>query len=235
MSRTFVAFDIETAKEVPGNTFNWKRHRPLGITCIASQSSLDESARVWFSTDANGAPAAQMSRDDVASFIRHLSFALEKGAVPLSWNGLAFDFDILAEESGLPDECRRLARQHVDMMFQVVCERGFPVSLQSAAIGLGIQGKLDGVSGLEAPGLWKQGEYDTVMQYVAQDVRVTLEVALVSEQRRAFAWRTQKGSISKMPLPHGWLTVDDAADLPLPDTSWMTSPPSRDSYLSWLG
>ena len=36
MGRNYLAFDIETAKDVPGPDFNWKRHRPLGITCIAS-------------------------------------------------------------------------------------------------------------------------------------------------------------------------------------------------------
>ncbi len=32
MARRFVAFDIETAKDVPGEDFNWRPHRPLGIS-----------------------------------------------------------------------------------------------------------------------------------------------------------------------------------------------------------
>ena len=36
MKRKYVAFDIETAKDVPGEDFNWKPHRPLGICCAAA-------------------------------------------------------------------------------------------------------------------------------------------------------------------------------------------------------
>jgi hypothetical protein len=31
MPRKYLAFDIETAKDVPEADFNWKPHRPLGI------------------------------------------------------------------------------------------------------------------------------------------------------------------------------------------------------------
>jgi hypothetical protein len=234
MSREFIAFDIETAKEIPGDDFNWKPHRPLGITCIASQSTRDDAPEIWYSKDASGSPAPRMTQPDVAKFVRHLSSEMTDGFVPLSWNGLAFDIDILAEESTLVDECRTLARNHVDMMFHVVCEKGFPVALKNAASGLGVQGKLDGVEGIDAPALWAGGQHDVVLDYVAQDVRATLSIALESERRRSFAWTTRKGTISKMPLSRGWLTVDEAARLPLPDTSWMSSPPSRRDFMSWL-
>jgi hypothetical protein len=234
MGRKYLAFDIETAKEVPGVDFNWKPHRPLGVTCIASQAMGEETPRIWMSkTDSEG-PAPQMTRTDVAAFVRHMSDNVADGFVPLSWNGLAFDFDILAEESGLIDECRTLARNHVDMMFHVVCEKGFPVSLKNAASGLGVKGKLDGVEGITAPALWSSGQYDLVTKYVAQDVIATLEVALKSESQKSFAWTTRRGTVSTMPLSKGWLSVDAANRLPLPDTSWMSAPLSRDDYLSWL-
>lgn len=229
-----IAFDIETAKEVPGVDFNWKPYRPLGITCIASQSTGEEAPRIWFSQTASGTPAPQMTKQDVASFVRYLSHAMTDGFIPISWNGLAFDLDIIAEESTLVDECKTLARNHIDMMFHVVCEKGFPVALKNAASGLGVEGKLKGVEGMKAPGLWASGQYDVVTDYVAQDVRVTLSIALESERRRSFAWTTRKGTISRMRLSRGWLTVDAAARLPLPDTSWMSDPPSRRDFMAWL-
>jgi len=154
MSRRLLAFDIETAKDVPGEDFNWKPHRPLGITCIASLSNKtpSEVPRIWYSRESNGIPAPKMTQADVASFIEFLSEAMADGVVPISWNGLAFDFDILAEESSLVNECKRLARNHIDMMFHVVCEKGFPVALKNAASGLGVQGKLSGIEGFDAPG-----------------------------------------------------------------------------------
>lgn len=230
----FLAFDIETAKEVPGDDFNWKPHRPLGISCLASMSSDDAEPRVWYSRLPDGTPAPQMSREDVAAFIDDLLQARNAGYTPLTWNGLGFDLDVLAEESGCHAACVDLARGHIDMMFHVVCEKGFPVALANAAAGLKVAGKTAGVTGLDAPGLWKRGEYDRVMQYVAQDVRVTLAVAAESLRSKALAWRTRRGTISRMPLAAGWLTVNDALRLPEPDTSWMTNPLGRDSFTAWM-
>ena len=234
MGRKYLAFDIETAKDIPGVDFNWKPHRPLGITCIASQSTECDEPRIWLTHTDSGTPALQMAQADVAAFVRFLSNAAADGFVPLSWNGLAFDFDIVAEESGRVEECRTLARNHVDMMFHVVCVKGFRVAVNKAASGLGVEGKLAGVEGIDAPRLWASGQYDVVTDYVAQDVRTTLAVALKSESQRSFAWMTQRGTISSMPLPRGWLTVELAARLPLPDTSWMSDPPSRCDFMSWL-
>lgn len=235
MPGKFVAFDIETAKIVPGEDFHWQPHRPLGIACIASLSSDEAEPRIWLTRDAAGQPAGQMSAADVAAFVEFLSDAVGRGGMPLSWNGLAFDFDILAEESQRLDDCRALALGHVDMMFQVVCEKGFPVSLQSAASGLGVAGKLKGVAGVDAPVLWAQGQHGKVLEYVAQDVRTTLAVALEAERRKSFAWTTRKGTVSTMPLKRGWLPVAEALKLPLPDTSWMSSPPARGKFMGWLG
>ncbi len=234
MKHQFLAFDIETAKDIPGEDFNWKPHRPLGITCIASQPTGSDEPRVWFSRDSSGAPARQMSQADVASFVHQLVSAARDGFVPLSWNGLSFDFDILAEESGLVGECKKLALTHVDMMFHVVCKKGFRVALNNAAAGLGLPGKLDGVAGIDAPGLWAAGKHDVVCEYVKQDVRTTLAVACESEKRRSFAWKTRKGTVSSMPLPRGWLAVDAAAKLPLPDTSWVSNPPMRRDFMAWV-
>ena len=234
MARKYLAFDIETAKDIPGEEFHWKPHRPLGITCIASQSTESDELRIWLTHMDSGTPAPQMVRADVAAFVRYLIGAAAEGFVPLSWNGLAFDFDVVAEESALVEECRMLARDHVDMMFHVVCEKGFPVALKNAASGLGVKGKLAEVEGMDAPSLWASGQYDLVTDYVAQDVRTTLAIALKSESQRSFAWTTRKGTISSMPLPRGWLTVEMAARLPLPDTSWMSDPLSRSDFMSWL-
>ena len=234
MPRKYLAFDIETAKDVPGADFNWKPHRPLGITCIASQTTDCDEPRVWLTKTPNGTPAPQMSRADVAAFVEHMSSAASEGFTPLSWNGLAFDFDVLAEESGLVDECRKLALAHVDMMFQIVCEKGFPVALKNAASGLQLPGKLAGVQGIDAPALWAEGKYDLVTEYVSQDVRTTIAVGDKSEMQRSFAWTTRKGTTSSMPLPKGWLSVEQALRLPLPDTSWMSDPLSRLEFTAWL-
>ena len=233
MPAKYVAFDIETAKDIPGNEFDWHPHRPLGITCIASITSHCKEPRVWYGKGEDGMPARQMSQEDVIEFVCYLESLIKEGYTPLTWNGLSFDYDVIAEESNLWAQCKQQAMLHVDMMFHVVCEKGFPVGLANAASGMGIQGKLPGVDGRDAPSLWAQGQFDTVKDYVSQDVRVTLQLAEECVLRRELDWTTARGGIGNMPLPQGWLRVREAIRLPKPDTSWMSDPLRRIDFYSW--
>ena len=81
-----------------------------------------------------------MSREEAAALVRYLSEQVEHGHTFVTWNGLGFDLDVLAEESGLFDCCRALALAHVDMMFHVLCRLGYGVSLDAAARGMGVTG-----------------------------------------------------------------------------------------------
>ncbi|MCC6127319.1 MAG: ribonuclease H-like domain-containing protein [Pirellulales bacterium] len=234
MNRKYLAFDIETAKDVPGEDFNWKPHRPLGIACAAALPSDSRKPMLWHGKTAAGTPAEKMSRDEAKTLVRRLTELVAEGYALLTWNGLGFDFNILAEESDARAECKQLALNHVDLMFHVFCDRGYPVALDKAAQALGIPGKPPGMSGLLAPRLWAQGKYQEVLDYVAHDVRIALEIALKCEQRRKFEWITRKGSKSSLNLPQGWLTVSDAHRLPEPDTSWMSTPIPRREFTAWL-
>lgn len=230
----WVAFDLETAKQVPGTAFDWRRHRPLGIACIGSLCSDGAEPKLWWTSMSDGRPAGQMSRTDLISFIGYLESQLAAGYLPLSWNGVGFDWEVLAEESGEWSRCARLAWDHIDMMFQVVCMKGFPVALANAALGLGVPGKTPGMAGVDAPRLWAAGEFQKVFDYVAQDVRSTLAVAQRAMEQKSFRWRTQRGTISSFPLTEGWLDVKSARCLSLPDTSWMSEPFDREACLRWL-
>ena len=123
-----------------------------------------------------GNPAPQMTQQDVAAFVEHLETKLQEGYTIITHNGLGFDFVIVAEESGRMDECRDLAMTHVDMMYHFFCGKGFPIKLNAAAKAIGVS-KPENVDGSVAPKLWKEGAYQTVLDYVAQDCRLTLDVA----------------------------------------------------------
>lgn len=235
MTRKYAAFDIETAADIPPSAGSWASYRPLGITCAAVFPKDDSEATVYHGKNPDGTPAPRMSQPEARQLVRQLEKLVADGYTLLTWNGLGFDFDILAEESGAVAECRKLAIEHVDMMFHVFCDRGFPVALDKAAEALGIRGKPKGMAGYLAPRLWAQGRYDTVLDYVAEDVRIARDIALDCERRRCFQWMTGRGRRSSMPLPGGWLTVGEALRLPPPDTSWMPSPISRRRFTAWLG
>jgi hypothetical protein len=234
MTQRYLAFDIETAKDVPGDDFNWRAHRPLGISCAAALRCDATEPILWYGTGGDGTPAERMTRTEARELVLELTRLTTEGYTLLTWNGLGFDFDVLAEESGCRDECKELALNHVDMMFHVFCDRGFPVALDRAAHALGIPGKPAGMSGERAPRLWAEGHHQQVLDYVAQDVRIAFQIARICEERRRFLWTTQRGKASSMDLPRGWLTVREAIRLPLPDTSWMDRAIPRHTFTHWV-
>lgn len=234
MARPYLAFDIETAQDVPGDDFNWRPHRPLGISCAATLASNSGQPLLWYGKTRDRLPEKRMSQADAQELVQYLSKMAADGFRIFTWNGLGFDFDILAEESGAAASCRECALGHVDMMFHVFCCLGYPVALDKAAQAMGLPGKLPGVTGVKVPKLWAQGHFKDVLEYVAQDVRTTMQIAQTCEQRRRFEWITRKGTKSSMPLTNGWLTVQEALRLPEPDTSWMSTPLSRRDVTAWF-
>ena len=234
MARQYLAFDIETAKDIPGDDFNWRAHRPLGISCAATLASDTGQPLLWYGKTRDDSPEKRMNREDAQGLVRYLSDMAAGGFTILTWNGLGFDFNILAEESGAAASCGECALGHVDMMFHAVCSLGYPIALDNAAHGMGLPGKPPGMSGSQAPKLWAQGQFQEVLEYVAQDVRTTMQIARTCEERRRLQWITRRGTKSSMSLPNGWLTVRDALRLPEPDTSWMSAPLLRRDFTAWL-
>jgi RNase_H superfamily len=235
MPRKYMAFDIETAAIIPGDNSNWRHHRPLGICCAAALHMDSQQAKVWHGKHPDGTHAPRMSKAEVQSMVLELlALVVNDGFTLLTWNGAGFDFDILCEESGCTAECRQLAWDHVDMMFHVFCDRGFPVGLDKAAQALKVARKTAGMSGGLAPRHWADGRYQDVIDYVSQDVLVTLQLATKCEELRQFHWITSRGKPSSFGLRNGWLTVREAAGLPEPDTSWMDDPIPRSNFTHWM-
>lgn len=233
MARRYLAFDIETAALLPDGVRDIMAHRPLGIACAAAVAGDTGGEFTWHGKRPDGSPAPRMSAAEVRALVADLSRLTAEGYTLVTWNGLSFDFDVLAEESGDRDGCAALALAHVDMMFQVVCNQGHRLALQKAAEGMGLPGKLAGISGADAPRLWAEGRHADVLAYNLQDVRVTADVAAAAERERGLRWITGRGKPAVMPMPQGWLAVRDANRLPEPDTSWMSEPPRRADMLAW--
>lgn len=232
--KKYLAFDIETAKILPDTVHDILEHRPLGICCAAAVAADIPEPLVWHGRNTDGTPSGQMTRDEVARMVADLRAYSDDGYTITTWNGLSFDFDVIAEESGLAGDCSFLARKHTDMLFHAFCLLGYRVSLQKAADGMGLKGKLAGMCGALAPQAWAAGEHRKVIDYCVQDVRATLELAMEGDRQREFRWMTQQGKLRKIPLPAGWQSVDEALRLPGPDVSWMADPSRRDDFTRWL-
>lgn len=228
-----VAFDIEIA-----DATDLEAPR-LGITCAAA--GWVDTVFGWAAMRHNGKHNPRMTPAEAQQFAGFLWECHTHGMRIVAWNGLGFDFRVLAGECMLPlwvNRCKEMALAHYDPAFQMFCELGFMCGLQAAAKGLGLSGKLEGVTGKEAPELWRGTleEQNLVRQYVAQDVRTTAEVFDAIEKDGHLAWVTKAGTVSKRPwTPERMLSVQECLELPLPDTSRMKDPWTRDKFAGWVG
>lgn len=246
-----ISFDLEIAKEVTGD--DWKSFRPLGISCAAVKFAQGIGQMLFYQWEKeNEATLPSVSQEYASHIVDELENFVAHDGVIVTVNGLGFDFDVLAEESGRLEDCAKLAMDHhVDLMLIPLCHHGWPVGLQAFAEGTRIQGKLkqvtlkDGsihedMSGAAAPELWARGEYQAVLDYLKDDVRSTLQVAQVSLETGFLRWVSRKGKLWEMMLPiddegnHYLPTVRECLGWPVPDTSWMDNPIRREDLVAWM-
>lgn len=232
--RKYMAFDIETAKPVVFEDPDWRRYRPLGICCATTLLEGEETALIWHGGTSQKRPTRQMKRRELLKLLEYLARKAEDGFTILTWNGVGFDFDVLVEESGESKLCRQLAAEHVDMMFHILCRIGFGVALDSAAKGMGIEGKDRGLSSASAPVLWGKGMHEDVFEYVKRDVRTTLALGKLCEARGRIDWSTCSGKLRSLLIPKGWLTVKQAMKLPEPANAWLFDQWRRNKFTHWL-
>jgi hypothetical protein len=231
--KNYLAFDIEIAAVIPDGLDSWAMYRPYGITCAATLA-VDGTSTSWYGKTTDGGFADRMSRIEVIRLIEFLEEEVSSGKTLLTWNGVGFDLDVLAEESMLQAACSRLALNHVDMMFHLFCLKGFALGLDKAAKGMGLPGKSHDVGGANAANFWREGRQRDVLEYVHQDVVTTLGVALAVDKTRMLSWNSNRGLDQFLPFPDGWLTVIEAQRLPEPDTSWMDNPWKRSKFTGWI-
>ena len=104
--RNYAAFDLETAGDIPEGG-DWEEHRPLGITCAALYAPELGEPVTWYGADPDGEIADTMNQEELALMVRQLeTLQSHRGFTIVTWNGLGFDFNVLAEESGMNAECR---------------------------------------------------------------------------------------------------------------------------------
>jgi len=221
------SFDIETAA-LRNKDEDWTTG--MGVTC-AALSWLTEDGQ-GMRTKTYAAAGDRMTDAEVQAFVADLARAVELRHELFTWNGLSFDFRVLAEQA--PDAARlAVCDSHLDGMFHFFCAQGYPVGVDAVCRGLGVRGKLEGVSGKDAPELWRR-DRAKALAYVAQDAVAQLTICREGMRRRGISWVTKKGATRSWNLPEElWLPVPEAAALPAPDVSWMDRPMSRDGFLAW--
>ena len=229
----YVAFDLEIADDLPEGKIE---DYDLGVTCAAT---ITETGRVKVWHD-NYAPRMSLERaEDLVNYL--MQQFNENDRFPVTWNGLGFDFRVLAEAAKMPGNCSYLAINHIDIAFSMLCSKGFMCGISKAAEGMNIPGKTEGMHGSLAPEMWRgtHAEQDKVLEYVEQDARLTAQIYERVVENREMRWVTGRGSLGRWwPEMDGerLLTTGEAIELPKPDTSWMSDPShwDRNRFYGWV-
>ncbi|MBN1305688.1 MAG: hypothetical protein JXA13_14720 [Anaerolineales bacterium] len=231
------AFDIEISKILPANVTNFKEHAPLGISCAAAAFSDKPEVTFW-----QGVP--KLNRSEAGQLVGELMQFVDEDYTLLTWNGCSFDFFVLGQESGLVEECGRLALNHIDLMLLVAFTKGHYLGLDKALAGAGLSGKLktvtlsDGTTikdmdGAKAPQLWAAGEHQAVLEYLQGDVSQLIKLADAIKRHKAIRWTSNSGRPQSVPAER-LLPVRECFNIPEPDVTWMSNPPARAQFVDWI-
>lgn len=230
--RRFAAFDVElaTAGERPDGSDG-----PIAVACAAVLTDDMPRPVLWYGTaPRRDKPWPHLSHVEVRRLLNYLRELSGRGYTLVTWNSMGFDWDLLASESQDRSMCRQLALRHVDMMFHIVCVRGHRLSLSRAAHGMQVAGRNTQVGGTESQRMWAQGQHLSALGQLSQDVRITLDLADKCEQLQELRWEAHSGRPASLKLPQGWLTVEEAREIPPPDVSGLQRPVSRASLTAWM-
>lgn len=125
----------------------------------------------------SGEPATFLDKGDDSHLIRSLD-AMEMNKDRLcTFNGTQFDFRMIAAAcTNRADQrrCAVLALEHVDIMLQYACDKGYFGSLNSFACCT-LDAKKIG-SGADVREDWAAGKHQEVADYCADDARLTAEL-----------------------------------------------------------
>jgi hypothetical protein len=247
-----VGLDLEV-----GNVFNdfsiWDTKRPLQITTVAiaedepwvdqtfQAKSFPKSTSIWSGQlDANN--IAKFMSPRTALQIAQLLWAWHQaGCTIVTWNGIAFDFVVLADAAGAAAfDCLKevaLGAHHVDMMFNLFMHLGYNVPLKATAqetIGLTKQGL---EHGQDAPLVWALGRHEEVLKYCANDARITLDLYNKADKTGVIRWRTRGGRGSPRALGRNryWSPTWPVARMlerePPPLATFLRRPPTLKGFL----
>jgi len=168
----FVAADLESSHEYHEDM----PFADVGISCAALYAVEWESAISYPAQDIFGFREPEMSAECAQGFAKELIRYASMGDTIVSFNGLHFDFPLLAtvcNDTGIEKELKHLAiYNHIDIGLLMVVARGFMVSLNTAAHALGLSGKTEGMSGYLAPILWNPERTDFTEEELA-DIEAT--------------------------------------------------------------
>lgn len=215
------------------------QHRPLGVSVATVFLQGSPAPKTFYHRREDGKPAlGAMTPEEILEVVVYLSGLESLGYRIVTWNGLQLAFSVLAEEAGdrLFNTVVRLATAHTDILFTILCLRGFTKSMKDVVAGMGLSEPPGLVPGIIAPERWQAGRFDEVSASSSALAKLLCDVAVTTDEIGGLQFAGSRGNtVVQVPMPNGWPTVTEAAAMPIPDTSWMRRPPpTRESFTAWI-
>ena len=229
--KRFLALSLETIMHIRSDD-KWHDYLPVGPACAAT-STADEEL-VWYGHDPDQNNATAMTKENAASLVDYLQQMTSDGYTITTWNGMGFDWRALAKQSRRVEECRQLALNHVDMMYQVLCTKGFCLKDESAADGMGVRRKTDEEYDNDKPERWAENHPKLILVRCNATADVILKVSTEAQRTGQLKWISRNGVRNGMRLKDGWKTVQEARVIPEPDTSRFHNSIPRILFEEWL-
>ena len=231
----FVGFDLEVCTWPESG--DWDKKTPLGISCVGLMGSDWDEPKVYYASSLTGEPEPrEMTYDELSACFADMRHQSYEGYDIVSWNGLQFDFlNMALSDPGNRPAYATMAMEHVDLMFYILCHKGWPVGLNAVAHGANLPDKTEGMSGDKAPEMWLEGTLEDrqkVLEYVGQDAATTVDIVEVARRTQQLRWQS-KSSRKWQFLNFKPMTVTQCLKIPRPDTSWMDNPLTRESFYDW--
>jgi hypothetical protein len=227
-----LSFDIEISdvfELTPGE--DMEKYAPFHISVAATAIDGGEE-RLWFSEDAEGTPALNLTKQGAQEMLDYLAQQQDEGVMICAWNGLSFDLKWIGHQAQNMEMAAQIALQSYDPMFQFFNQKGYPVGLAKVGAGMGIgQEKL--MNGADAPIEWRAGKFDRVKEYVMGDCQMTNLIVRAIQEAGEVRWLTSKGTVSRESMPH-LKTAQEVITDPGPDQSWMDTPLPKTKFYQWV-
>jgi len=234
-----LSYDIEI-----WNEFDNAAPFATNIPSIAGIATSDvEEVTFYFDLEDD----AKMKTETAQELVNTMMGLYKEGYIPFGWNTTSFDFRLLAQHSGMVEECAELALNGIDGMLMLTFNRGYFLALDKALAGAGVGTKLHEVTlndgtvltdmkGAKAPQLWRDGEYSAVTAYLREDVLQPLKLAKIIEERGGIKWTANSGNMNF--CAQKLVPVTELYKLPVlseKETKWMATPPKpRSEYVDWI-
>ena len=95
MERDYLSLHLEPSKVLPLG--DWRFESPLGISCAAICTGDTGRITMWYGQTSGGASSSRMNHYQVRGMLEALlALAGSNGCTLVAWNGLGFDFSVLA-------------------------------------------------------------------------------------------------------------------------------------------